>query len=429
MPAGRPAKDVLRWRTARADAERDRTPPSFWRKTVALQGTLDTFALPDVLRLLAMTRKTGRLALAGDRGSGSIWFDAGLVVDAEIAGASRRDLTESTFELLRYGTGTFSFDSDSTADSPGAGVPVDEVLSAAEAMVEEWRGIEAVVPSMDAWVALRPELPADEITISRTTWSTLATVGSGTTARRLAAVVGAGDLAACRAVVELIELGVAEVTVSPELPEGVPGGEDDDEEDDEASEVAEGPADPAVGTAEVEWPLVGGDDLIRFAAPPVNDDDVVDGDASADDPAPEALAWTQATETPVADALARWFGEQPPALGGTDGTEPGSLPNVLDGAGDPELVGAAEAEEAFAPESLAAADEASAWGPAETSSEGEDLAAVTDVGWAPTAGGADDVFAGWVTDEEVPAEGSFAEDPIGSGDRNALLEFLSSLKH
>ena len=49
---------------------------------MALQGTLDTFSLPDVLRLLATTSKTGRLRIEGDRGQGSVWLDAGGVVAA-----------------------------------------------------------------------------------------------------------------------------------------------------------------------------------------------------------------------------------------------------------------------------------------------------------------------------------------------------------
>ena len=47
---------------------------------MALQGTLDTFALADVLRLLAATTKTGRLQIDGDRGVGSIWLVDGAVV-------------------------------------------------------------------------------------------------------------------------------------------------------------------------------------------------------------------------------------------------------------------------------------------------------------------------------------------------------------
>ena len=52
--------------------------------TVALSGTLDTFALPDVLRLLASTAKSGRLRVSGNRGSGSVWVTDGEVVASEL---------------------------------------------------------------------------------------------------------------------------------------------------------------------------------------------------------------------------------------------------------------------------------------------------------------------------------------------------------
>ena len=50
---------------------------------MALQGTLDTFALPDVLRLLAATKKTGRLRITGGRGTGSVWATAGEICGVE----------------------------------------------------------------------------------------------------------------------------------------------------------------------------------------------------------------------------------------------------------------------------------------------------------------------------------------------------------
>ena len=38
---------------------------------MALQGNIETFALPDVLRLLSSTSKTGKLRLEGTRGEGT----------------------------------------------------------------------------------------------------------------------------------------------------------------------------------------------------------------------------------------------------------------------------------------------------------------------------------------------------------------------
>src|SRR5215813_4464413 len=89
--------------------------------TVALQGTLDTFALPDVLRLLASTRKTGRLRVSGNRGTGSVWVDAGGVVAAEAAGLPEAPApVDVFFELLRYSDGSFTFEAGTTSPNPGS---------------------------------------------------------------------------------------------------------------------------------------------------------------------------------------------------------------------------------------------------------------------------------------------------------------------
>ena len=120
---------------------------------MALQGTLETFALPDVLRLLASTHKTGRLRLTGVDGSGSLWLEGGAIVGSEAARAPQADqATDVLFELLRFKEGDFVFEDDATAESPESPIEVEDALAAAEAMLEEWKSIEAVVPSLAAWV-------------------------------------------------------------------------------------------------------------------------------------------------------------------------------------------------------------------------------------------------------------------------------------
>ena len=49
---------------------------------MALQGTLEAFGVPDVLQLLAATRKTGRLGIEGDGGRGEVWLRDGLATAA-----------------------------------------------------------------------------------------------------------------------------------------------------------------------------------------------------------------------------------------------------------------------------------------------------------------------------------------------------------
>ena len=192
---------------------------------MALQGTLDTFALPDVLRLLASTKKTGRLVISGTRGNGSVWVDAGSVVGTEASGGGPHpDEVSVLFELLRFGgDGSFTFEAGTTAAAPTAPRPVEPLLVDAERRLAEWRDIEAVVPSMDAWVSLVGELKTDDITITAAVWKRLVAIGSGTSVGGVARALDLGELDVCRGVKELVELGVADVGPGPATtPSSVP---------------------------------------------------------------------------------------------------------------------------------------------------------------------------------------------------------------
>ena len=187
---------------------------------MALQGTLDTFALPDVLRLLATTRKTGRLLVRGNRGDGSVWIDSGSVVGADAASlASGSTAGEVIFELLRHTEGSFTFDSDASPTEVGAPAEVEPLLLDAERLLAEWRSIEAVVPSLDAWVMLSPELPGPEALIDAARWRTIVAVGGGTTVGSIGETLGLGEVPVSRLVKDLVELGFGTVVVNAPAPQ------------------------------------------------------------------------------------------------------------------------------------------------------------------------------------------------------------------
>ena len=178
---------------------------------MALQGTLETFALPDVLRLLASTKKTGAYRLDGDRGVGSLWLKDGQVIGGEFQGSANADANEVAFELLRFTDGDFVFDADAAPGSASDPIDVESVLADAEALLGEWKDIERVVPSLDRWVALRAELPADEVTIRADTWISVVAIGGGKTVGQLGSLLGLGELPVSRVVKELVELGLVEL--------------------------------------------------------------------------------------------------------------------------------------------------------------------------------------------------------------------------
>lgn len=183
---------------------------------MALQGTIETFALPDVMRLLATTKKTGRLRLSGSRGSGSVWLDGGAIVASEATGAPHADgPADVVFELLRFGDGDFVFNDTESAAAPEAPADVEAVLEAAEAQLEEWTTIEAVVPSLDLWMSLAADAPDDEVTLTRDEWGVLVAVAGGLTVGALGDQLQEAELAVSRRVKALVERGLVTLGDAP----------------------------------------------------------------------------------------------------------------------------------------------------------------------------------------------------------------------
>src|ERR687891_258418 len=187
---------------------------------LALQGTLDTFSLPDVLRLLATPAKTGRLRIDGDRGQGSVWLRDGSIVDADADRAVEGAPTDEViFELLRFGSGSFAFDSDAQTPHGERSDQVEDLLPRANGLLSEWTELEAVVPSMAHWVSLSTELSTDEVTIDADRWRSVVAVGGGHTVGELGSALGLSELHVSRAVRDLVELGVAEVAEPGRIPD------------------------------------------------------------------------------------------------------------------------------------------------------------------------------------------------------------------
>ncbi len=179
---------------------------------MALQGTIETFALPDVMRLLASTKKTGCLRLDGSRGTGSVWVDAGQIIAGEASRAPHADgAVEVVFEMLRFPDGDFVFDADVAPPTPGEATEVESVLGDAEKLLDEWQGIEKVVPSLDAWVSLCDELSGDEVTIDRERWRLLVAVGGGATVGQLGDRMQMSEIAISRQVRDLVEQSLVTV--------------------------------------------------------------------------------------------------------------------------------------------------------------------------------------------------------------------------
>lgn len=179
---------------------------------MALQGTIDTFPLTDVLGLLANSQKSGRLVLDGNRGSATLWIEEGRVHGGGPAPSATA--AELVFGLLRFSEGSFSFDTPAAGDEPQVSVEPTELavcVRDAEVLREEWRAIEAVVPSVSHRVQLLPSLRDETVTLDADAWELVVAAGSAPSVEALTASLGRSEFDTARCVAELLAAGLLEV--------------------------------------------------------------------------------------------------------------------------------------------------------------------------------------------------------------------------
>lgn len=378
---------------------------------MALQGDLQSFALTDVLRLLAGTAKSGRLAVTGDDRTGDLWLDGGRIVGGEVSSAPHATaVVDVVFELLRFDGGTFAFHDDDQPTDTSEATDVDDAIGRAEALLEEWAEVEAVVPSMDSWVTFAPEIDGPETTVSADHWRVLATLGAGLTVSELGQHFEQTDLAASRQVKGLVESGLV---ILGDAPSGRP----------------ERITDPVPAAA--PEPSAERDDLSVLRA----DDGPVVIETSEDALLPEPLPSESTTFAGELDDLAAVDGRSD-ELGDDEAEHDGGEPHATDSQ-------VSETAAAFDPDAdVAHGIEFGEPDPPVTRFDGVPDPSGSDPSASEPFGAADDFFGTAGADGGSPEEAD--ADPLASTpstaagggsadggddpDRGALLDFLSSVK-
>jgi hypothetical protein len=182
---------------------------------VSLQGSLETFALPDVLVLLASTKKNGELRVVGGKVDGRIWVEKGQIVHSDVNGGETSSV-DAVFELLRLDTGSFSFDADTDAPSRHEPDTIDLVLADAQVRLGEWKDIARVVPHLDVLVDMAREAPGDEVIVTAEDWKLLRQVAGGCTIGDLMRKLGTGEFDTCKTVKRLVDEHLVSVDADAE---------------------------------------------------------------------------------------------------------------------------------------------------------------------------------------------------------------------
>lgn len=179
---------------------------------MALEGTLDTFDLADVVALICGTNKSGDLSVNGEHATGHLHFVAGNVTTSTSDRTAPADSAANVlFELLRNVSGSYSFQTGDPDDSAEAGVPGEQVLADAQTLMAEWVDLSAVVPGETAPVALADAIDPSGVLITPAMWATVRAVAISENVRDVARVERLGEFEACRRVRDVVDAGLVEI--------------------------------------------------------------------------------------------------------------------------------------------------------------------------------------------------------------------------
>jgi Domain of unknown function (DUF4388) len=176
--------------------------------------------VPEVLGLLAHSHKTGVLWLEAGPATAAIYLTEGrccaaqsgdLTGKVDDAPSLMNRVLELCFAAARQDDGSFRFGNEEPPWVCEETVDLEVVIDELARLVDEWREIQAVIPSLDARVRLADELGIDELIVDRERWTLLVAVDGRRTVRELVRKTNRPTLEICHAIVGLVEAGAMTV--------------------------------------------------------------------------------------------------------------------------------------------------------------------------------------------------------------------------
>lgn len=178
-----------------------------------LNGSLESFALPDVLRFVASGGISGRISITREEVAGELAVHEGRFVGASLADAdlpsSADEALDATVLLFDGSGGTF----DVKQGDPGSGPfehDADQLIAAVDERRRQWAELVEVLGSLDEPLALVDAIPdgTDQITISRKDWHLLCLVDGSRSVQDIAADAGTSIYAAAATLATLARAGL-----------------------------------------------------------------------------------------------------------------------------------------------------------------------------------------------------------------------------
>jgi len=175
-------------------------------------GDLSQIRLLDILNLLNLENKTGKVTLKRGSAVGEIFVENGKIIH----GAAESSLgEEAVYLMMTWMIGKFSYAPDVLPESRTINTPTDQILSQGVQQVQEWSRIRKAIPSTDIAFRLSSRNQADDIVLRADEWNILIHINGTKTLGEVSRELGMSEVETAKRLHRLLTAQLIEVAERP----------------------------------------------------------------------------------------------------------------------------------------------------------------------------------------------------------------------
>jgi hypothetical protein len=170
-----------------------------------IKGGLDDTKCSEIIKILSLGKRSGRLFLNNGADTGNIFFREGEIIHAQCGPMQG---IKAIYELAVWTSGEYQFCVDDFPDVVTVDRTVDEILSEAADRIRQMDRVTSLIPSSSAVYELDPEIKEKEISIKLIQWKVLAHIDGKKSISEIAQKIGLGVSDTMKVFYTLLKVGL-----------------------------------------------------------------------------------------------------------------------------------------------------------------------------------------------------------------------------
>lgn len=170
-----------------------------------ISGDLENTRCPEIIKILSLGKRTGKLYLTNGSDTGNIYFTDGNVIHAQCGSLTG---IKAVQEIAVWTSGEYRFIVDEPADMQTIIMDVDDVLAEITSHLRQMDKITSLIASPSAVYALEPEIRDKEIQLKSIQWRVLTSIDGKKSIADMAQSINLGVSDAMKIIYTLLRMGL-----------------------------------------------------------------------------------------------------------------------------------------------------------------------------------------------------------------------------